>query len=1077
MEKILRFLKLILLAVSLSALAACGGGSGGGGSGGGTSTSTTPPSTTGITLSGTAATGAPIVGGAVTLKDSVGATAPATTDAQGNYSFDVSATHFPVMLKVQPNIPGAVPLFSAALTSGTANITPLTTLQVFEAVGKTDPSTIFNSGDFSKIGKSSLDQGKSTAASNLTAQYAANGLDLITFDPITTPMVANGAGADAILDHTNVAIIKNNASLTDSTGIRIPFASANEMTLAVDGMDGSNFTAFLSAPIVNWSNLSKDFGTNAGYVRLHLKDAGVPGIDQPRPFAPNIASPHVMLSNVPWTQDPTSYYTTIAIAQLKLQLKLAAQDNITAEANGGMPGPINIVTHSWGGIIAYIALSELSDPNSANYDPTIKVANLITMGSPVECLAGDCPNYDLPLPLGVGTLGAKISQNALPGYSRPILVPRNVTTWTNYWGNDDIISAKINTTGVKNRYVDCEGNLYGDIAADPTPYPCAVSNIVWTAAVASNDITIEASIVYQWYLNHSQYFSPTAGTATTLVDVDRLVSSSQIDASSAQTTTVSSPSTPPASPPTTFSLTASTPYCDTNNPAGPAVKLTWGASGGAVYYRLFKNNSAIGVNLVAAQLSFLNNLGLVAGQAYSYKVQAMNADGTTWSNTVPVTIPTDVCVTPPTSCIAPQVLQNGICVTPPLTCTLPQVLTNGVCVTPPTTCTAPKILQSGVCVTPPLTCTLPQVLTNGVCVIPPLPTATVSANPANVPASGQTTLTWSSTNATSCTASNGWSGSKATSGSQTVTVSSSPGTENFGLSCTNSAGQTVNTGFNVTVTGGPSLTPPIVQSMAATLITSTYAQMNGTINPNGLSTSAYFEYGITTSYGSTTGPGTFSGTSALTIQSGWAGLTPNTTYHYRADATNSAGTSIGSDVTFTTAAPSCTSPGAFSLSSATPYWDTGTPHSIAASLSWISSSNATSGYDIYRDGVNIFSASASNTTFQNYNKSDPTVLMAGSNHSYYIVAKNACGNTQSSNTLSVTLTNQVTVSHTNGLGLNLRTSPGYTNYLISNLPEGTIVTVNGGPTYAPVSSTSSDWWWFVSTSSGSGGWVWGAYLY
>ncbi|MHB1618739.1 MAG: Ig-like domain-containing protein [Sulfuricella sp.] len=175
--------------------------------------------------------------------------------------------------------------------------------------------------------------------------------------------------------------------------------------------------------------------------------------------------------------------------------------------------------------------------------------------------------------------------------------------------------------------------------------------------------------------------------------------------------------------------------------------------------------------------------------------------------TAPQTLVNGQCTTPTPTCSLPQVLQNGVCVTPPTTCTSPQVLTNGACVTPPPTCTPPQVLTNGACATPPTTCIPPQVLTNGVCVTPPpLPTATVSANPTNVPAGGQTTLTWSSTNATSCTASNGWSGSKATSGSQTVTVSSTPGTENFGLSCTNGAGQTVSTGVNVTVTAGPNVT-------------------------------------------------------------------------------------------------------------------------------------------------------------------------------------------------------------------------------------------------------------------------------
>jgi hypothetical protein len=49
---------------------------------------------------------------------------------------------------------------------------------------------------------------------------------------------------------------------------------------------------------------------------------------------------------------------------------------------------------------------------------------------------------------------------------------------------------------------------------------------------------------------------------------------------------------------------------------------------------------------------------------------------------------------------------------------------------------------------------------------PAAPTASLSANPTIVASGGVSTLTWSSTNATSCTASGGWSGVLATSGTQ-----------------------------------------------------------------------------------------------------------------------------------------------------------------------------------------------------------------------------------------------------------------------------------------------------------------------
>src|SRR5262249_19303369 len=64
----------------------------------------------------------------------------------------------------------------------------------------------------------------------------------------------------------------------------------------------------------------------------------------------------------------------------------------------------------------------------------------------------------------------------------------------------------------------------------------------------------------------------------------------------------------------------------------------------------------------------------------------------------------------------------------------------------------------------------------------PAPTVSLAVNPASVATGGTTQLTWTSTNATSCTASGGWSGSQATSGSTTTSALSTPTT--FTLTCT-----------------------------------------------------------------------------------------------------------------------------------------------------------------------------------------------------------------------------------------------------------------------------------------------------
>jgi hypothetical protein len=65
------------------------------------------------------------------------------------------------------------------------------------------------------------------------------------------------------------------------------------------------------------------------------------------------------------------------------------------------------------------------------------------------------------------------------------------------------------------------------------------------------------------------------------------------------------------------------------------------------------------------------------------------------------------------------------------------------------------------------------------------PTVNLTASPSSVARGGSITLSWSSTDTTSCTASDNWSGSKATSGSETIKLND-PAT--FTLSCSGDGG-------------------------------------------------------------------------------------------------------------------------------------------------------------------------------------------------------------------------------------------------------------------------------------------------
>lgn len=97
-------------------------------------------------------------------------------------------------------------------------------------------------------------------------------------------------------------------------------------------------------------------------------------------------------------------------------------------------------------------------------------------------------------------------------------------------------------------------------------------------------------------------------------------------------------------------------------------------------------------------------------------------------------------------------------------------------------------------------------------------------------------------------------------------------------------------------------TAPTVATVAANAIASSGAQLNstvGVINTNTDNTSVYFQYGLTTSYGSSTAVtniGVASGSYALPV----SGLAASTQYYFRAVAYNQYGTNFGSALSFTT---------------------------------------------------------------------------------------------------------------------------------------------------------------------------------
>lgn len=127
--------------------------------------------------------------------------------------------------------------------------------------------------------------------------------------------------------------------------------------------------------------------------------------------------------------------------------------------------------------------------------------------------------------------------------------------------------------------------------------------------------------------------------------------------------------------------------------------------------------------------------------------------------------------------------------------------------------------------------------------------------------------------------------------------SSSPGTQG-GADASNdpSAGDA-----SSTTTG-----PPVATTGSATAVSQTSEALSGTVDPDGVDTTYYFEWGTTSAFGSTsplTDAG--NGTSPIPVTVTITGLRPDTTYGFSLVAENDLGTSVGTTGTFTTTESSC----------------------------------------------------------------------------------------------------------------------------------------------------------------------------
>ena len=98
--------------------------------------------------------------------------------------------------------------------------------------------------------------------------------------------------------------------------------------------------------------------------------------------------------------------------------------------------------------------------------------------------------------------------------------------------------------------------------------------------------------------------------------------------------------------------------------------------------------------------------------------------------------------------------------------------------------------------------------------------------------------------------------------------------------------------------------PPTVSTSVASFTNAFSAGLAGIVNPNGAASTAYYQWGLTTAYGSNTPSiNVGSGNNNVNVPYTLTGLSPNTTYHYQLWATNSGGSNPGGDQSFVTSPP------------------------------------------------------------------------------------------------------------------------------------------------------------------------------
>ncbi len=305
---------------------------------------------------------------------------------------------------------------------------------------------------------------------------------------------------------------------------------------------------------------------------------------------------------------------------------------------------------------------------------------------------------------------------------------------------------------------------------------------------------------------------------------------------------------------------------------------------------------------------------------------------------------------------------------------------------------------------------------------PASPTLTFTASPTSVASGAGATLTWSTTNATSCTASTGWSGAKATSSTESTAALSA--TTTYTLTCAGVSGTTDATASaTVTVTPPPPASPTLTFTALPTSVATGSGAMLNWSATNATSCTASVGWNGTKATSGSVSTGALGATTSYTLSCAGASGTTAATATATVTVTQPPPPPASLTLTFTALPVSVVSGGSAMLN-----WSTTNATSCTASVGW--------------NGTKAASGSVSTGAL-------------GTTTSYTLTCAGASGTTPAMATATVTVTQPPPASPT----LNFTVSP-------ASVVSGGSATFSWSTTNA-ISCTASGSWSGTKATSGT----------